>query len=221
MHPDATDSSGAGLSPAPAVGAPGERRPEPREDAVAPSGPGGGSWRVPAAVAALAAVFLSYLGPGCWQGAGGTGPCAALLSLVLYLGCASAAFLFGTLCSLVCRSRRAPPPDFAAAWRRLAEAACRRPGVSTGLPPPRAPRPRPGPADPWLPPPALETRWSRRGQRRGTVLGGGVAPQPPSATTVPAEPPSSFRDAALLRESARQPCTALPGRRRCTRGRSL
>lgn len=128
MHPDATDSSGAGLSPAPAVGAPGERRPEPREDAVAPRGPGGGSWRVPVAVVALAAVFLSYLGPGCWQGAGGTGPCAALLSLVLYLGCASAAFLFGTLFSLVCRSRRATPPDFAAAWRRLAEAACRRPG---------------------------------------------------------------------------------------------
>ncbi|XP_036984788.2 sorting nexin-25 [Artibeus jamaicensis] len=128
MHPDATDSSGAGLSPAPAVGAPGQRRPEPREDAVAPGGPRGGSWRVPVAVAILAAVFLSYLGPGCWQGAGGTGPCAALLSLVLYLGCASAAFLFGTLFSLVCRSRRAPPPDFAAAWTRLVEAVCRRPG---------------------------------------------------------------------------------------------
>ncbi|XP_058380971.1 sorting nexin-25 isoform X1 [Diceros bicornis minor] len=116
MHPDATDSSGAGLSPAP--GAPGERRPEPREDAAAPGG--GGSWRVPVAVAALAAVSLSCLGPGCWPAAGGAGPCTVLLRLSLYLGCAAAAFLLGTLCALVCRSPRAPPPDFAAAWSRLA-----------------------------------------------------------------------------------------------------
>ncbi|KAM7111278.1 sorting nexin-25 isoform 3-T3 [Molossus nigricans] len=126
MHPDATDSRGAGLSAAPAVGAPGERRPEPREDAAAPRGPGGRSWRVPVAVAALAALSLSYLGPGCWQGAGGARPCTVLFRLSLYLVCAAAAFLLGTLFSLVCRSRRAPPPDFAAAWRRLA--ACRGPG---------------------------------------------------------------------------------------------
>lgn len=152
MHPDATDSSGAGLSAAPAVGAPGERRPEPREDAAAPRGPGGRSWRVPVAVAALAAVSLCYLGPGCWQGAGGAGPCTVLFRLSLYLVCAAAAFLLGTLFSLVCRSRRAPPPDFAAAWRRLA--ACRGPGVSTGLPPPRAPAsPRPSP----LPGPAARS----------------------------------------------------------------
>lgn len=142
MHPDATDSSGAGLNLAPAAatggrpapGAPGERRPDPREDAAAPGAPGGGSWRVPVAVAALAAVCLSCLGPGCWQAAGGAGPCTVLLRLSLYVGCAAAAFLLGTLFSLVCRSRRAPPPDFVAAWRPLAAAARRGPGVSTGLP---------------------------------------------------------------------------------------
>ncbi|XP_078301419.1 sorting nexin-25 isoform X1 [Panthera onca] len=136
MHPDATDSSGAGLSlvPAaatvgrPAPGAPGERRPDAREDAAAPGSPGGWSWRVSVAVAALAAVCLSCLGPGCWQAAGGAGPCTVLLRLSLYLGCAAAAFLLGTLFSLVCRSRRAPPPDFVATWRRLAAAARRGPG---------------------------------------------------------------------------------------------
>ncbi|XP_027955631.1 sorting nexin-25 isoform X3 [Eumetopias jubatus] len=136
MHPDATDSSGAGLNLAPAAAsggrpapsAPGELRPDPREDAAAPGAPGGGSWRVPAAVVALAAVCLSCLGPGCWQAAGGAGPCTVLLGLSLYLGCATAAFLLGTLFSLVCRSRRAPPPDFVAAWRRLAAAARRAPG---------------------------------------------------------------------------------------------
>ncbi|XP_032269526.1 sorting nexin-25 isoform X2 [Phoca vitulina] len=136
MHPDATDSSGAGLNLAPAAAtggrrvpsAPGELRPDPREDAAAPGAPGGGSWRVPVAVAALAAVCLSCLGPGCWQAAGGAGPCTVLLGLSLYLGCAAAAFLLGTLFSLVCGSRRAPPPDFVAAWRRLAAAARRAPG---------------------------------------------------------------------------------------------
>ncbi|XP_023973118.2 sorting nexin-25 isoform X2 [Physeter macrocephalus] len=117
MHPDATDSSGAGLTDAP-----GERRPDSREDAAAPGGPGGGSWRAPVAVAALAAVSLCFLGPGCWE-AGSAGPGTVLLRLSLYLGCAAAAFLLGTLFSLVCRSPRAPPPDFAAAWRRLAAAA--------------------------------------------------------------------------------------------------
>ncbi|XP_036694865.1 sorting nexin-25 isoform X1 [Balaenoptera musculus] len=116
MHPDATDSSGAGLT-----GAPGERRPDSREDAAAPGGPGGGSWRALVAVAALAAVSLCFLGPGCWE-AGSAGLGTVLLRLSLYLGCAAAAFLLGTLFSLVCRSPRAPPPDFAAAWRRLAAA---------------------------------------------------------------------------------------------------
>lgn len=144
MHPDATDSSGAGLSPAPAVGSPGERRPELRQDAAAPKGPDGGSWRLSVAAVLLAAVSLSYLVPGYWQGAGGAGPFTVLLRLILYLACAAAAFLLGTLFSLVYRSPRAPPPDFAATWRRLALATRRRPGVSTGLPTPRALGPRPG-----------------------------------------------------------------------------
>ncbi|KAM8786308.1 sorting nexin-25 [Rhynchonycteris naso] len=118
MQPKATDSSGAGRGPAPAPGAPGDRRPEPREHAAAPRRPGGGSWRVPVAVAALSAVALSSLGPGCWQGAGGAGLCTLLLRLSLALGCAAAAFLLGTLLAVVCRSPRAPPPDFAAAWGR-------------------------------------------------------------------------------------------------------
>ncbi|XP_043310149.1 sorting nexin-25 isoform X3 [Cervus canadensis] len=114
MHPDASDSGGAGLA-----GAPGERRPEPRGDAAAPGAPGGGSRWV--AVAALAAVCASCLLAGCWPAvAGGAGPGTVLLRLSLYLGCAAAAFLLGTVFSLVCRSPRAPPPDFAAAWRRLA-----------------------------------------------------------------------------------------------------
>lgn len=172
MHPDATDSSRAGLSTAPAVGTPGERRPESREDAAAPRGPGGRSWRVPVAVAALSAVSLSYLGPGCWQDAGGAGPCTVLLRLSLYLGCAAAAFLLGTLFSLVCRSPRAPPPDFAAAWRHLAAAVCRGPGVSTGLR--RLLCPCLGPALPasGASRPLSETRWSRR----GPVLSGPGAP---------------------------------------------
>ncbi|XP_027818529.2 sorting nexin-25 isoform X2 [Ovis aries] len=114
MHPDPSDSGGAGLA-----GAPGERRPEPRGDAAAPGAPGGGSWWV--AAAALAAVCASCLLAGWWPAAaGGAGPGTVLLRLSLYLSCAAAAFLLGTVFSLVCRSPRAPPPDFAAAWRRLA-----------------------------------------------------------------------------------------------------
>ncbi|KAM6149879.1 sorting nexin-25 isoform 2-T2 [Erethizon dorsatum] len=122
MHPDATDSRGAGLSPgagaSPAPGSAGERR--------GPRGPGGGSWQMPVAAAALAAVALSFLGPGSWAAAGGAGPGTVLLRLGLYLSCAAAAFLLGTFFTLACRSPRAPPPDFAAAWSRLA-AAARRP----------------------------------------------------------------------------------------------
>jgi sorting nexin-25 len=156
MHPDATDSSGAGLNPAPAAGAggrpargsAGKRRSESRgsaEAAAAPRGPGGRGWRVPVAVAALSAVALSFLGPGCWEAAGGAGPCTVLLRLCLYLSCAAAAFLLGTLCALVAWSPRAPPPDFAAAWSRLAAAARRPLQVSTGLAAARAgPRALPG-----------------------------------------------------------------------------
>nr|XP_012640371.1 sorting nexin-25 isoform X1 [Microcebus murinus] len=137
MHPDVTHSSGAGLSPAsasgvgsrPAPGSGAERRPEPPGDAeaaaAAPRGPGSWGWRVPAALAALAAVALSFLGPGCWQAAG---PCTVLFRLSLYLSGAAAAFLLGTLVALVCRSPPAAPPDFTAAWSRLAATtAARRP----------------------------------------------------------------------------------------------
>ncbi|XP_039324343.2 sorting nexin-25 isoform X1 [Saimiri boliviensis] len=136
MHPDATDSGGAGLSPArrgrPDSGFSGERRPESPGDAeaaaAAPGGLGGRSWRGPVAAAALAAVALSLLGPGGGEAAGAAGPSSVLLRLSLYLSCAAAAFLLGTLFALVCRSPRAPPPDFAAAWSRLAAtSAARRP----------------------------------------------------------------------------------------------
>ncbi|XP_072806550.1 sorting nexin-25 isoform X1 [Vicugna pacos] len=120
MHPDATDSSGAGLT-----GARGELRPEPREDAAAPRGPDGGSWWGSVAVAALAAVFVSWLGYGCWLAAEGARPGTVVLCLSLYVGCALGALFLGSLFSLVCRSRRAPPPDFAAAWRRRAAVARR------------------------------------------------------------------------------------------------
>ena len=171
MHPDATDSSGAGLT-----GAPGERRPDSREDAAAPGGPGGGSWRALVAVAALAAVSLCFLGPGCWE-AGSAGPGTVLLRLSLYLGCAAAAFLLGTLFSLVCRSPRAPPPDFAAAWRRLAAATRRPPEVSTGLPAAAAARarPRPRPARP-LPAPAASS--GRAGGRGGPVFSARLGGRP-------------------------------------------
>nr|XP_054340136.1 sorting nexin-25 isoform X3 [Pongo pygmaeus] len=143
MHPDATDSGGAGLSPARAAGAGGrpvsgfrgERRPESPGDAeaaaAAPGAPGGRSWWKPVAVAALAAVALSFLGPGSGEAAGAAGLSSVLLRLSLYLSCAAAAFLLGTLLALVCRSPRVPPPDFAAAWSRLAatSAARRPPGM--------------------------------------------------------------------------------------------
>ncbi|XP_054539507.1 sorting nexin-25 isoform X11 [Pan troglodytes] len=140
MHPDATDSGSAGLSPARAAGAGGrpvsgfrgERRPESPGDAeaaaAAPGAPGGRSWWKPVAVAALAAVALSFLGPGSGEAAGAAGLSSVLFRLSLYLSCAAAAFLLGTLFALVCRSPRAQPPDFAAAWSRLAAtSAARRP----------------------------------------------------------------------------------------------
>eukprot|EP00074_Homo_sapiens_P074246 XP_011530607.1 sorting nexin-25 isoform X4 [Homo sapiens] len=141
MHPDATDSGGAGPSPARAAGAGGrpvsgfrgERRPESPGDAeaaaaAAPGAPGGRSWWKPVAVAALAAVALSFLGPGSGEAAGAAGLSSVLFRLSLYLSCAAAAFLLGILFALVCRSPRAQPPDFAAAWSRLAAtSAARRP----------------------------------------------------------------------------------------------
>lgn len=156
MHPDATDSSSTGFSPAPAAGTGGHpapgcaggQQPELLENAqaaaaAAPRGPGGGCWGVPVAVAAFAAVALSFLGPGCWEAAGGAGPCTVLLRLSLYLSCAAAAFLLGTLFALVGWSPRASPPDFVGAWSRLAAA----PGcplrVSTPLGCLTRPRPRP------------------------------------------------------------------------------
>ncbi|XP_075412926.1 sorting nexin-25 isoform X2 [Tenrec ecaudatus] len=140
MHPDATDSSGAGLSSAPAAGAsgrpapdaPGERRQEPREDAevaaaAPPGGPGCWSCLLPAATAALAALSLSSLGTDCWQAAAAWGPGTVLLRLLVYLGCAAAAFVLGTVLALFCRSRRAPPPDFTSARSRPAAVAARSP----------------------------------------------------------------------------------------------
>ncbi|XP_048186785.1 sorting nexin-25 [Perognathus longimembris pacificus] len=135
MHPDATDSSGAGLGPAPAAGergrpAPGSAGRPPRESegsapaAAAPRGPRGWSRWVPVVLPVLAAVVFSFLGPGCWLAAGSAGPCTVLLRLSLYLSCAAAALLLGTLCALG-RSLRASPPDFLAAWSRVATAARR------------------------------------------------------------------------------------------------
>lgn len=200
MHPEATDSSGAGPGPSPAaaVGAPGERRPEPREDAAAPRGPGGGSWRVAVAVAVLAAASLSYLGPGA---AGGAGPGAVLLRLSLYLIVAVAALLLGTLLSFVFRSPLAPPPDFAAAWRRLS--ARRRPGVSSGLPRPARP-PRPGPPASGARRPLPEPRGSRRARPPRPGGGKRAAPRPPGRARARAQaaethgiPGRSRSDAAL------------------------
>ncbi|XP_063090732.1 sorting nexin-25 [Cavia porcellus] len=124
MHLDATDSRGADPSPGagarPAPGSAGGQR--------GPRGPGVGSWQMPVAVAALAAaaVALAFVGPGSWAAVRGAGPGTVVLRLVLYLSCAATACLLGILFALVCRSQCAPPPDFAAAWSRLA-AAARRP----------------------------------------------------------------------------------------------
>lgn len=184
MQPGASDSGGAGPGPSPAAaaGAPGERRPEPGEDAAAPRGPGGRSWRVAAAVGVLAAASF-YLGSGA---AGGAGLGAVLLRFSLTLLGAAAVYLLGTLLALVFRSRPAPPPDFAAAWSRLA--ARRRPGVSTRLP-------RPGP-------PASGARRrlpGPRGSRRARPLrpaGGSEQPLGPGGTGSGSGPPRGTASAA-------------------------
>ncbi|XP_052018111.1 sorting nexin-25 isoform X2 [Apodemus sylvaticus] len=119
MHRDATDSSGARRGPTSAADACRAARGSADRQRTADV-PGGG-WRGPAAVAALAVLALCCLVPG-WGPAAGTGPGALLLRLSLYLSCAAAALLLGTLVSLVCWSPRARPPDFASSWSRLAAA---------------------------------------------------------------------------------------------------
>ncbi|NP_001359272.1 sorting nexin-25 isoform 2 [Mus musculus] len=117
MHRDATDSSGARRGPTSAADACRAARGSADRPRTA-DGPGWG-WRGPAAVAALAVLALCCLVPG-WGPAAGTGPGAVLLRLSLYLSCAAAALLLGTLVSLVCWSPRAQPPDFVSSWSRLA-----------------------------------------------------------------------------------------------------
>jgi hypothetical protein len=158
MHRDATDSSGARRGPTSAADACRAARGSADRPRTA-DGPGWG-WRGPAAVAALAVLALCCLVPG-WGPAAGTGPGAVLLRLSLYLSCAAAALLLGTLVSLVCWSPRAQPPDFVSSWSRLA-ATVRCPlRVSTGLDCLACPRPRaradPGGLRPGGPP-AAEAR---------------------------------------------------------------
>lgn len=211
MHPDATDSGGAGLSPARAAGAGGrpapgfrhERRPESPGDAeaaaAAPGGPGGRSWWGPVAVAALAAVALSFLGPGGGEAAGAAGLSSVLLRLSLYLSCAAAAFLLGTLFALVCRSPRAPPPDFAAAWSRLAatSAARRPPWVSTRLLATwlRRPFPLPVPAPAPRAPGGRGVPFSKREARS---RGAGLRPRHPACGGLRARAPRCWRRYALF-----------------------
>ncbi|XP_056658939.1 sorting nexin-25 isoform X2 [Monodelphis domestica] len=127
MHPDATDRGTPGLSPS--------RQPEPAAAAVAersvPSAPRRGAAGArelqPAApaVAALGFVALAlalfWLGPGGGGGwePGESGLCLVLLRLCLYLGCAAAAFLLGTLLALLGHSRSAQKPHFPGLWNRL------------------------------------------------------------------------------------------------------
>lgn len=117
MHRDATDSSGARRGPTSAADACRAARGSADRRRTA-DGPGWG-WRGPAAVASLAVLGLCCLVPG-WGPATGTGPGAVLLRLCVYLSCAAAALLLGTLVSLVYWSPRARPPDFASSWSRLA-----------------------------------------------------------------------------------------------------
>uniref|UniRef100_A0A2K5WIT1 Sorting nexin 25 n=3 Tax=Macaca TaxID=9539 RepID=A0A2K5WIT1_MACFA len=91
-------------------------------------GPGGRSWWGPWRWPHSPPWPSPSWGPAAGEAAGAAGLSSVLLRLSLYLSCAAAAFLLGTLFALVCRSPRAPPPDFAAAWSRLAAtSAARRP----------------------------------------------------------------------------------------------
>ncbi|XP_051025681.1 sorting nexin-25 [Acomys russatus] len=119
MHRDATDSSGTRRGPTLAAdagcAAPGSTGGQRTADSR------GGWWRGPAAVAALAVLALCCLVPG-WGPAAGAGPGAVLLRLSLYLSCAVAALLLGSLAALICWSPRARTPDFPSSWSRLAAA---------------------------------------------------------------------------------------------------
>lgn len=184
MHRDATDSSGARRGhtlPADASrAAPGSAGGQRSADSP------GGYWRGPAAVAALAVLALCCLVPG-WGPAAGAGPGALLLRLSLYLSCAAAALLLGTLVALVCWSPRARTPDFPSSWSRLAAAARCPLRVSTGLGCHALPRPlaRADPRGrPQGGPPGAEAgaRLSGAGLATRAVLGTVVTHPPPSAT---------------------------------------
>ncbi|KAM9143396.1 sorting nexin-25 isoform 5-T5 [Pangshura tecta] len=103
-------------APAAAAVAGGEEEADDEEEEEDP----GSSRLMLAAGLGLLAVSVFHLGRA-EAGAGGQ-PCLALLllRLALYLGCAAAAFLLGTLLALSCRTRGRlrPPPDFPAAWSR-------------------------------------------------------------------------------------------------------
>uniref|UniRef100_A0A452HGZ2 Uncharacterized protein n=1 Tax=Gopherus agassizii TaxID=38772 RepID=A0A452HGZ2_9SAUR len=141
MFPDADstsssgqpESAGAALSGAPGAHSPGgqsSRSSAPAADAVAggeeeadeeeEEEDPGSSRLMLAAGLGLLAVSVFHLGRA--EAGDGGQPCLALLLLrvALYLGCAAAAFLLGTLLALSCptRGRLRPPLDFPAAWSR-------------------------------------------------------------------------------------------------------
>ncbi|XP_050804331.1 sorting nexin-25 isoform X5 [Gopherus flavomarginatus] len=142
MFPDADstsssgqpESAGAALSGAPGAHSPGGqscRSSAPAADAVAggeeeaddeeeEEEDPGSSRLMLAAGLGLLAVSVFHLGRA--EAGDGGQPCLALLLLrvALYLGCAAAAFLLGTLLALSCptRGRLRPPLDFPAAWSR-------------------------------------------------------------------------------------------------------
>ncbi|XP_030419894.1 sorting nexin-25 isoform X4 [Gopherus evgoodei] len=141
MFPDADstsssgqpESAGAALSGAPGAHSPGgqsSRSSAPAADAVAggeeeaddeeEEEDPGSSRLMLAAGLGLLAVSVFHLGRA--EAGDGGQPCLALLLLrvALYLGCAAAAFLLGTLLALSCptRGRLRPQLDFPAAWSR-------------------------------------------------------------------------------------------------------
>ncbi|XP_032656235.1 sorting nexin-25 isoform X4 [Chelonoidis abingdonii] len=141
MFPDADstsssgqpESAGAALAGAPGTHSPGGqscRSSAPEADAVAggeedaddeeEEEDAGSSRLMLAAGLGLLAVSVFHLGRA--EAGDGGQPCLALLLLrvALYLGCAAAAFLLGTVLALSCptRGRLRPPPDFPASWSR-------------------------------------------------------------------------------------------------------
>ncbi|KAM7168269.1 sorting nexin-25 isoform 3-T3 [Macrochelys suwanniensis] len=103
-------------APAAAAVAGGEEEADDEEEEEDP----GSSRLMLAAGLGLLAVSVFHLGRA--EAGDGGQPCLAmlLLRLALYLGCAAAAFLLGTLLALSgpSRGRLRPPPDFPAAWSR-------------------------------------------------------------------------------------------------------